>query len=163
MEHEVKIVIGANFGDEGKGLMSHYFGLKALEEGKSPITVFHNGTAQRGHTVDYNPDSRHVFHHFGCNTKEGVPTYFADSFLIHPMEFHREFKELGLTAGNCYCNPNCVVITPYDMLIDHMIEDWIAYQYGEREHGSCGYGSWSATDRIEQRPEIAYTILDFLC
>jgi adenylosuccinate synthase len=45
MEHEVKIVIGANFGDEGKGLMSHYFGLKALDEGKSPITVFHNGTA----------------------------------------------------------------------------------------------------------------------
>ena len=161
MEHEVKIVIGANFGDEGKGLMSHYFGLKALEEGKSPITVFHNGTAQRGHTVDYNPESRHVFHHFGCNTKEGVPTYFADSFLIHPMEFHREFKELGLTAGNCYCNPNCVVITQYDMLIDNMIEDWIAYQYGEREHGSCGYGSWSTTDRIEQRPEIAYTILDF--
>ena len=34
MEHDVKIVIGANYGDEGKGLMSRYFAKNFLDEGK---------------------------------------------------------------------------------------------------------------------------------
>ena len=85
---DVKIVIGANYGDEGKGLMTRHF----VKEAKTPaIVVFHNGTAQRGHTVDYSDTFRHVYHHFGSGTGDGAPTYFAESFLIHPMEFHREF------------------------------------------------------------------------
>jgi adenylosuccinate synthase len=55
-----------------------------------------------------------------------------------------------------------VGISPLKNIVRTAAQDWIAYQYGEREHGSCGYGSWSATDRINQRPEIAYTIKDFL-
>ena len=79
---DVKIVIGANYGDEGKGLMTRHF---VLDSKTKPIVVFHNGTAQRGHTVDYNATHRHVFHHFGSGTGDGAPTYFAETFLIHPM------------------------------------------------------------------------------
>ena len=78
---DVKIVIGANYGDEGKGLLTRYF----AKQVNNPIIIFHNGSAQRGHTVDYNPQFRHVYHHFGCGTADGVPTFFADGFWIHPM------------------------------------------------------------------------------
>ena len=55
---DVKIVIGANYGDEGKGLMTRHF----VKEAKTPeIVIFHNGTAQRGHTVDYSDTFRHVY------------------------------------------------------------------------------------------------------
>ena len=160
MEHNVKIVIGANYGDEGKGLMSRYFTKQFREDGKSPITVLHNGSAQRGHTADYEDGSRHVFHNFGAGAKDGSATYYASTFLVHPMDFCREVKELG-RCPKVYADPRCVVVTPWDMLADHIIEDYIAVQSGAREYGSCGYGTWSATDRVRIRPDIAYTILDY--
>ena len=160
MEHDVKIVIGANYGDEGKGLMSRYFAKQFLSDGEKPITVFHNGTAQRGHTVDYEDGTRHVFHNFAAGTKEGAITYYADSFLVHPMDFCRELNGLHAhgVSPTVLCDPNCVVVTPFDMLADLIIEDYIAIQTGAREYGSCCYGSWSTTDRIKERPDIAYTI-----
>lgn len=161
MKHQVKLVIGANYGDEGKGLMSRFFAKQFAAEGKRPITVFHNGTAQRGHTADYEDGSRHVFHNFGAGTKEGSATYYADFFLVHPMDFVREANELGFVP-EVYCSPACVVVTPLDMLADRIIEDYIAVKNGAREYGSCCYGSWSATDRIAERPDIAYTVSDFI-
>ena len=77
MEHVTKIVIGANYGDEGKGLVTRHFALEAKKEGKAPVVVLHNGTAQRGHTVDYSPTFRRVFHHFGSGTLDRVPSFFA--------------------------------------------------------------------------------------
>ena len=158
---DVKIVIGANYGDEGKGLMTRYFVRDAQFKGENPVVIFHNGTAQRGHTVDYNPSFRHVYHHFGSGTGDGVPTFFAKTFWIHPMEFRREYAELiqqGINVPESYCDYDALVVTPFDMLIDHATEAWIAYERGEREHGSCGYGTWCATDRF---PTAIYTIKDF--
>lgn len=160
MEHKVKIVIGANYGDEGKGLMSRYFTKQFMEDGKCPITVLHNGSAQRGHTADYEDGSRHVFHNFGTGAKDGSATYYASTFLVHPMDFCREVAELGFVPET-YCSPECLVVTPFDMMADHIIEDYIAAQNGSREYGSCGYGTWSATDRIKERPDLAYTIRKF--
>ena len=54
---DIKIVIGANFGDEGKGLMTDYFSQKP-----NSIVVCSNGGAQRGHTVTTPDGIRHVFH-----------------------------------------------------------------------------------------------------
>ena len=164
MERVSKIIIGANYGDEGKGLVSRHFAVQAAREGRSPVTILHNGTAQRGHTVDYSPAFRHVYHHFGSGTLDHVPTFFADSFLVHPMSFIGEYLELSRHGAmpRIYCDPDCVVITPFDMLADHAIEADIAVKNGEREYGSCGYGSWSATDRIELFPDYAYTVRDFM-
>lgn len=157
MEHSIKIVIGANYGDEGKGLMSRYF----TKEFGSAVTVFHNGSAQRGHTVDYEDGTRHVFHNFAAGTKDGGTTYYADTFLVHPMDFCREVRELGFVP-KVSCSPNCLVVTPFDMLADHIIEDHIAVLKGEREYGSCGYGTWSATDRAKERPDLAFALSDMV-
>ena len=164
MDHQAKIIIGANYGDEGKGLLSRHFSVQALAAGRKPVTVLHNGTAQRGHTVDYTPEMRHVYHHFGSGTLDGVPSFFADSLLVHPMSFRPEYEELSREGAMppVYCSPDCVVITPFDMLVDHAIEADIALKSGQREYGSCGYGSWSATDRIREWPQLAFTVKDFL-
>ena len=157
MKHRVKIVIGANYGDEGKGLMSRYFALRFLDDCRKTITVLHNGSAQRGHTADYLDGSRHVFHNFCAGAGDGAGTFYADSFLVHPMDFCREIRELGYVP-DVYCDPKCVVVTPLDMLADQIIEDHIESK-GKREYGSCCFGTWSATDRIKEG--LAYTIKDF--
>ena len=157
-EKNVKIIIGANYGDESKGLVTRNF----VKTSEKPIVIFHNGTAQRAHTVDYNPKFRHIYRHFGCGTADGAPTFYAKTFWVHPMEFHREFNEItnmGITPF-CYCDPMAPVITPFDMLVDHTTEAWIAFQHGEREYGSCGYGSWCA---IEDRGyDRVYKISDYI-
>lgn len=164
--NDVKIVIGANYGDEGKGLMTRHFVLDAKKQGKTPIVIFHNGTAQRGHTVDYDATHRHVFHHFGSGTGDGAPTYFAETFLIHPMEFRREMCEelipSGIIPPICFCHPEAKVITPFDMVVDHATEEHIEKINGEIEFGSCGYGSWCAAEDRLPMGRTAYTIWDWV-
>lgn len=48
MAKQIKVVIGANFGDEGKGLMTDYF-CKRLSENGSVLNIRFNGGAQAGH------------------------------------------------------------------------------------------------------------------
>ena len=159
---DIKIVIGANFGDEGKGLMTRYFVKDALLHDGNPIVIFHNGTAQRGHTVDYNPTTRRVYHHFSSGTGDGAPTYFAETFWVHPAQFRKEYADLAYSGVHpkVYCHPNARVITMFDMLVDHATMAWIALQNGEREHGTCGLGSWCA---IESRgTEDVYSISDYM-
>lgn len=145
---KVEIIVGANYGDEGKGLLTRHFSLDAIHNNERGIVVFSQGTAQRGHTVDYNPHFRHVYHHFGSGTGDGLPTYFAENFWIHPMEFAREYMELAQVGIHpiVYCHPDARVITPFDMLVDHTTMAWIAKQRGEREYGTCGLGSWCAIE-----------------
>ena len=72
---DIKVVVGANFGDEGKGLMTDYFCHQATSKNKSCIVVMSNGGAQRGHTVNLLDGKRHVFKHFGwldTQVKDGV-------------------------------------------------------------------------------------------
>ena len=164
MKKDVKIIIGANYGDEGKGLMTRYFALEAKRQNRNPIVVLHNGSAQHGHTVDYGPGRRHVFHHFGSGTGDGIPTYFADTFWVHPMEFARELKELFVKGTNpvVLCSYSAPVVTPFDMLVDHATEAWIALQRGEREYASCGYGTWCAIEgRAVDNPATVFTVKDY--
>jgi adenylosuccinate synthase len=66
------------------------------------------------------------------------------------MEYRREYGELlrqNIYPPITHCSPKVRVVTPFDMLVDHTTEAYIGWQNGEREHGSCGYGTWCATDR----------------
>lgn len=62
------IVIGANFGDEGKGEVTNNI-CKRLKRDKDDviINVRFNGGAQAGHTVRHD-GHEHVFHHFGSGS-----------------------------------------------------------------------------------------------
>ena len=83
---DIKIVIGANAGDEGKGLMTDYFSQKP-----NSIVVCSNGGSQRGHTVMTPDGIRHVFHHFGSGTFNGAVTYLPKEFIVNPLIFVQEF------------------------------------------------------------------------
>lgn len=134
----IKVVIGANFGDEGKGLMTDYFCHKSTLRGEKTLVVLHNGGAQRGHTVVTPDGNRHVFHHFGSGTLVGADTYLSEDFVLNPMIFRQEWEELESMKAipKVYVNHTCRVTTPFDMILNQIIEE----SRDNARHGSCGMG-----------------------
>ena len=143
MMKDIKIVIGANFGDEGKGLMTDYF-----SQNPNSIVVCSNGGAQRGHTVVTPSGIRHVFHHFGSGTFNRAATYLPKEFIVNPIIFVQEYKEIVRRYGiypKVYVHPDCMVSTPYDMMANQIIEE----SRGKSKHGSCGLGIFETIKRYE--------------
>lgn len=135
-------VIGAAFGDEGKGLMTDYFCRRAGEE---PWVVRFNGGAQAGHTVVTPQGDRHVFHHFGAGTLAGARTYLSRHFLVNPVLWRMEYEELqgkGLRT-RLFVDREAPLTTVYDMLQNQKME----LAAGKDRHGSCGVGIHSTMVR----------------
>ena len=156
MVNNVKIIIGANYGDEGKGLATNFFCRNEIEKkNKKVLNILCNGGAQRGHTV-YAPysakDQRHVFSHFGSGSFAGAVTYCGRDFMINPIAFNREWKNLISyilcypISPYCYIDPECRITTPFDMYTNGLIET----KRGEKRHGSCGMGIFETMNRYKE-------------
>lgn len=142
-------VIGANYGDEGKGLIVDYL---CNSPGRTLVIRF-NGGAQSGHTVVLPDGERHVFGHLGSGSFSGCPTFFSKFFIMHPMLFKRElqaFKEKYLSAWSSltstvglFADPWCLITTPYDVMLNQVIED----ARGDDRYGSTGTGVSETVER----------------
>ncbi|MCR5720573.1 MAG: adenylosuccinate synthetase [Lachnospiraceae bacterium] len=143
---DVRIVIGANYGDEGKGLMTDFFAAQAVKEGKRVLVIPSNGGAQRGHTVTTPEGVRHVFQHFGSGTLAGADTWSPRFFIVNPMIFMNEYEKLKAEgAGDFHVafDPECPISTPFDMITNQILEE----HRGNARHGSCGIGIWETLIR----------------
>ena len=138
-----KIVIGANLGDEGKGLMADHFAAEASEQNRSCLGVCSNGGAQRGHTVVTPEGRRHVFHHFASGTMAGADTWLPGYFILNPIMFMDEYEELQVYGPRVFLSQDCPVTTPFDMITNQIIEQ----HRGTARHGSCGVGIWETLVR----------------
>ena len=134
---DVKFVIGANYGDEGKGLVSANLAAKAQQDGKKCLTILYNGGSQRGHTVEFD-NFRHVYHHFAAGSEFGSDTYFHQDFLVNPMTYVQEYNGVY----ECYMDARCRIVTPFDMIANQFAE-----QGREVRHGSCGMGIFETITR----------------
>lgn len=141
----VKLIIGANYGDEGKGLATDFFGAQAAGR-FGTINVLTNGGPQRGHTVELADGRRHVFKHFGAASFRGAASYFAEQFIINPMEFMREYDDLRAVheAPEAYMNPGCRFSTPWDILTNQLFLEKNGL------HNSCGFGIWETVLRYQK-------------
>lgn len=147
-----RAVIGSSFGDEGKGMMVDY-----LCQTGGGVVVRFNGGSQAGHTVVTPEGLRHVFGHFGSGTLYGVPTFLSQFFVLNPILYFRELKELhamGVTA-DVFAHPDCVVTTFADMIINQRKE----MKRGAAAHGSCGVGVHETMQRSAV-PELRITMSD---
>lgn len=138
-----KIVLGAAFGDEGKGLTTSFLCNEYIKNGGKPLVVRHNSGQQAGHTVHHN-GYRHVFANFGSGTLQGVPTFWSEYCTISPIGILNEFNALH-EAGvkpKLYIHPLCAVTTPYDRQYNCHVEK-------NNRHGSCGMGFGQTIQRQE--------------
>lgn len=160
---DVSIVIGANYGDEGKGVITDALASRRPES----IVVLTNGGAQRGHTV-VSPftGKPHTFHHFGSGTFRGCSTYFPETFILNPMQFVQEYRELldefGVGNVRTTRHRNCYFTTPFDMILNQDIERW--RQDGGAPYGTCGMGIWETLVRNRFTEFSAFGSIDlFRC
>lgn len=139
------IIIGSNYGDEGKGLAAM---LAARRLGRPCLNVLINGGAQRGHTVEYPDGRRHVFHHFGSASFEGAVSCADADFIVNPMLFMQEREELATfgLSPRLLVSARCRVTTPWDMMLGQIIEE----NRGAARHGSCGCGIFETRLRFER-------------
>lgn len=142
---KARVIIGANYGDEGKGTVVATYTKHATGE---VLNVLTNGGAQRAHSI-LTEDGSFTFQHFGAGTYHGAANYFSPFFILNPMQFAVEYNELAqrgvIQRTRLYRNKNCRWTTPYDMLANQIIE----YLRKGDKHGSCGMGIWETTLRYQ--------------
>lgn len=155
---DAHIIIGASYGDEGKGQVTAELCKKNRENGKRTLNVLTNGGSQRGHTVigkynglAQNQSIYHVFHHFGAGTLSQIDNFFDSEFILNPMNFIREKNELeslgfDFRTIHIYCSKYSYFSTPYDMIANQIIEN----SRGDKRHGSVGVGIWETVKRYRK-------------
>ena len=131
---EVKVVIGSNYGDEGKGLVSANLAREAKQSNKKSLTVFYNGTVQRAHSF-----GNKVLHCLAAGEEFGSDTYYHHMFVVDPIA-------VWLTQSRVYIDPNCRVILPCDVMENRKVEK----DRGDKRHGSCGLGLFAAVKRSKK-------------
>lgn len=137
----IKIIVGALAGDEGKGLATDYFASKA--DGNI-LGVLTNGSSQRAHTVDTSDGKHHIFSHFSSATFRGADTYISKYFVVNPIKFVEEYMQLYHEFGvmpKVYMHPDCKFVTPWDILSN------LAELRKTGKYNSCGCGFWKTLER----------------
>jgi adenylosuccinate synthase len=140
-----RAVIGAGYGDEGKGLITDFL---AAVKAHETLVVRYNGGAQAGHTVVAPDGRRHVFSHFGSGALAGARTYLSRFFVANPLLFLQERAQLqaiGVSGAPLrpFIDERTLITTPFDMLINQIAET----SRGAGRHGSVGIGFGETIER----------------
>lgn len=141
------VVIGAGFGDEGKGLITDF--LAAPHAGQALVVRF-NGGAQAGHTVVTPDGRRHPFSHVSSGSFAGAATFLSRFYACHPFGFVTEQEKLGarLSTPAIYVDGRSAVTTLYDIMLNQIAEQ----ARGDGRHGSCGLGYGETIERQGHAP-----------
>lgn len=146
---KVDVVIGMNYGDEGKG---HIVDFLASESESSTAVIRFNGGAQAGHTVEAD-GKRHIFQHIGSGNFSGAATILSRFFVVNPTLFINELITLNADA-TVYVDPSCYVTTPYDVLINRLREK-------HNKRGSVGVGfNETIVRNLEADKRYGFTVAD---
>lgn len=138
-----RIIVGANYGDEGKGTVTAHY---AKNADGSVLNILTNGGAQRGHSI-VSEFGSHTFQHFGSGTYYGAANYYSRFFILNPMQFVKEYHELAIKPDNIYRHKRCRWSTPYDMMANAITEEL------QNRHASCGMGIWNTIKRFEYKEQ----------
>lgn len=142
---KIDVVIGANFGDEGKGQTVHN-----LSSPRTTVVRF-NGGAQAGHTVTDLASFYTVFHQIGAGTQAGAATHLASKVIINPMILNDELQAFPMVHVSA--SPQCRITTISDVITNMMVE-----QHRTARHGSCGVGIFETICRTAHNPAHALAL-----
>lgn len=150
------VVIGANYGDEGKGRTVDFLAqMLKINQDKQLINVRFSGSNNAAHTVWHNGKS-FVFHLLGAASFRGLPTYLSQHVVVDFVALEAEINEFEKITGQkplVYVDPRCRVNLPYDVMKNRIKE----ILKGADKHGSTGNGLNETIDRNQNFPILAGT------
>lgn len=139
-----QLVLGALYGDEGKGTVVQYLVQQALNEGLDPITKYWSNGNQNGHTIVHN-GIKHVCQTYGSGILLGVPTLRLFKTYLEPISAANEIIDLknkGVNVTNkLYLSKYIHLITPYDRIKHNCTEEHLL-------NGTTGLGVYTTFRRV---------------
>lgn len=158
----VRIIVGAQWGDEGKGKMVDYFAEKA------DMVIRFQGGDNAGHTVinDYGVFKTHLV---PCGVfKKGCICLCNTGMVINPDELLLELSQIekaGVDVSNVYVSSKATVLMPYHITFDTIKEAGkssigstkrgIAYAYADRSRRlSLRFEDFSDMDYVSERLDV---------
>ena len=142
---KASIVIGANYGDEGKGTVV----ARLTRDSENVLNVLTNGGSQRGHSI-LTKDGSMTFQHFGSGTYHGADNYYSPWYILNPMQFVKEYAELIVKPKHIYRDRRCRWSTPYDVMANLIDEEL------QGRKASCGMGIWMTIQRCNHMPIMLF-------
>ena len=125
----VKAIVGANWGDEGKGKITD------LLANESDIVIRFQGGANAGHTIinEYGKFALHLMPSGGCH--KNITNIIGNGVALNIPKFKAEYEYLigrGLPAPKILISDRTQIVMPYHILFD---------QYEEERLGGKAFGS----------------------
>ncbi len=116
----VNVVIGAFYGDEGKGKVIDYL------SADSDYSVRFSGGNNTGHSVEVN-GVRYAFHLLPSGILyDNVKAVLGNGMVIDPKVLIEEINDLkskGYKVNNLYISEKAHVIMPYHIILDEVLEE----------------------------------------
>ena len=155
MRKTIEIVIGAHFGDEGKGAtvssLAKTYGTKYV-----PICVVRfNGGHQAGHKTHLTERKYHIAASYGSGTLLGVPTYISSYCLMSPSHLLKEIDFLkmnNISIPPLYIDPLTKITTRYDIVFNQLDSK-------NRSDGTVGRGI-GATMKRNLQDKVPFNFID---
>ncbi|GAP62633.1 adenylosuccinate synthase [Ardenticatena maritima] len=138
-------IIGAQWGDEGKGKITH------LLSGQADVVVRFSGGPNAGHTVVHEGQTFKLHQIPSGVLYPHVYAYMGNGMVIDPDELLREMQALrdaNVDLSRLVLSGNAHLIFPYHRLLDRAVES----ARGDRAIGTTGRGIGPAyTDKAARR------------
>lgn len=145
-----QLVLGALYGDEGKGTVVQYLAQQALDEELDPIINYWSNGNQNGHTIVHE-GIKHVCQTYGSGILLGVPTRRLYRTYLEPISAANEIvalKNKGVNITNMlYLAKHVHLITPYDRIYLIRNNDYST-------HRTTGLGVYTTICRVRNSPLI---------
>jgi adenylosuccinate synthase len=133
----VRVVLGAQFGDEAKGKIADYIAASAK------LVVRSAGGPNTGHTIVL-PEGPVVLHQLACGVlRHGVTAISGPGMVIQPFKLEEELQELerrGLRRGEVMLSDRAHVVLPLHELEDAWEDDLRGHQRPEAVLGTTRSG-----------------------
>lgn len=127
------VIVGAQWGDEGKGKATDLIG------GKVDYVVKFNGGNNAGHTVKIGGEKYELkLLPAGVLNKNSIPV-IGNGVVVNPEALFNEVDELlcrGIDVSKLKISANAHLIAPYHQIVDKITESFL----GERAIGTTGCG-----------------------
>ena len=129
---KLNIVIGANYGDEGKGKIIDYLSTKA------DYTVRCTGGNNAGHTINVN-GKKYAFHLIPSGIlNKNTKAIIGNGVVIDPKVLIEEINNLedeGISTSNLYISDKAHIIMPYHIKMDELQEELRNNKIGTTKRG----------------------------
>jgi adenylosuccinate synthase len=124
------VVVGAQYGDEGKGKIAHHL----AKTGIYTHVLRYNGGCNAGHTI-YHQNKKYITHHIPCGVFFGIKSIIGPGCVVSASQLLKEIEELE-AGGIATADLICVAHNTHVITDEHVAEELSEKKIGTTRRGN---------------------------